>query len=122
MLIYADSDAYAALEGRYPADLLVHATAESFGTEFLSYRMAIRTVGSLEEALEHIVRYSSKHSEAIVSEDPKQFRFFSTEWMLHVFMLMFRLHLLMEPNLALVLKSVSVLKSCTRVARWLCVS
>lgn len=76
VLIYADSEAYAALEGRYPADLLAHATAESFGTEFLSYRMAIRTVGSLEEALEHIVRYSSKHSEAIVSEDPEAIQIF----------------------------------------------
>lgn len=76
VLIYADSEAYAALEGRYPADLLAHATVESFGTEFLSYRMAIRTVGSLEEALEHIVRYSSKHSEAIVSEDLEAIQIF----------------------------------------------
>ncbi len=76
VLIYADPEAYAALEGRYPAILLAHATAESFGTEFLSYRMAIRTVGSLEEALDHIVRYSSKHSEAIVSEDPEAIRIF----------------------------------------------
>ena len=70
VVIYADPQAYEALEGFYPADLLQHATAESFGTEFLDYKMSIRTVDSIEEALKHISRYSSKHSESIVSEDP----------------------------------------------------
>ncbi len=67
--IYADEQAYAALDGRYPSDLLHHATEESFGTEFLSYRMAIKTIPSLEAALEHIRIYGSKHSECIVTED-----------------------------------------------------
>lgn len=69
VIIYADGEAYEALQCRYPGPLLKEATEESFGTEFLSYKMAIRTVGSLDEAVEHIARYSSKHSEAIVSED-----------------------------------------------------
>lgn len=69
VIIYADGEAYEALKCRYPGPLLKEATEESFGTEFLSYKMAIRTVGSLDEAVEHIARYSSKHSEAIVSED-----------------------------------------------------
>lgn len=69
VIIYADKAAYNALEGFYPADLLQHATDESFGTEFLDYKMSIRTVASLEEALQHIAKYSSKHSESIVSED-----------------------------------------------------
>lgn len=69
VIIYADGEAYEALRCRYPGPLLKEATEESFGTEFLSYKMAIRTVGSLDEAVEHIARYSSKHSEAIVSED-----------------------------------------------------
>ena len=68
--IFADEEAFAALEGRYPACLLRHAAEEHFGTEFLDYRMALRTVGSLDEALAHIARYSSRHSEAIVTEDP----------------------------------------------------
>ena len=68
VIIYADKPAFAALSGRYPADLLQPATANSFGTEFLDYKMAIRTVSSLDEALQHIARYSSKHSESIVSE------------------------------------------------------
>ena len=70
--VYADPRAYAALEGRYPAALLQPATDESFGTEFLDYKMAIKTVGSLEEALQHIARYGSKHSECIVSEDEER--------------------------------------------------
>ena len=69
VVIYADEAAYAALEGNYPAELLLHADEDSFGTEFLSYRMAVRTVDSLDEALQHISRYSSKHSECIVTEN-----------------------------------------------------
>ena len=76
VVIYADSDAYAVLDGRYPARLLERATAKSFGTEFLSYKMSIRTVSSLDEAIAHITRYSSKHSEAIVSENPAAVRLF----------------------------------------------
>ena len=76
VVIYADSDAYAVLDGRYPARLLERATAESFGTEFLSYKMSIRTVSSLDEAIAHITRYSSKHSEAIISENPAAVRLF----------------------------------------------
>jgi glutamate-5-semialdehyde dehydrogenase len=69
VVIYADPKAYEALSGEYPANLLEHATDESFGTEFLSYKMAIKTVSGIDEALEHIAQYSSKHSESIVSED-----------------------------------------------------
>ena len=70
VLIYADEQAYAALESNYPPKLLQHATEDSFGTEFLDYKMSICTVDSLDEALKHIAAYSSKHSECIVSEDP----------------------------------------------------
>ena len=69
VIIYADEQAYAALEGNYPSELLQHAADDSFGTEFLDYKMSIRTVNSLEAALKHIAAYSSKHSECIVSED-----------------------------------------------------
>jgi glutamate-5-semialdehyde dehydrogenase len=67
--IYADERSYAALKGKYPPDLLNKATSESFGTEFLSYKMAIKTVDSFDEALLHINNYGSKHSEAIISEN-----------------------------------------------------
>ena len=69
VLIYADESAYVALQGGYPTELLKPATEESFGTEFLSYTMAIKTVTSVDEALEHIRRNSSKHSECIITED-----------------------------------------------------
>lgn len=71
VIIYADTQAHIALESSYPSGLLKHATEESFGTEFLDYKMSIRTVESVQEALKHISRYSSKHSECIVSEDPE---------------------------------------------------
>lgn len=70
VIIYADSRSYAALQGNYPSVLLLPATEDSFGTEFLDYKMSIRTVASLEEALDHIARYSSRHSECIISDDP----------------------------------------------------
>ncbi|MFV0376018.1 MAG: glutamate-5-semialdehyde dehydrogenase [Mangrovibacterium sp.] len=69
VVIYADGQSYAALEGKYPSILLEKATAESFGTEFLDYKMSVKTVASFNEALEHISTYSSKHSEAIITED-----------------------------------------------------
>ena len=69
VVIYADELSYEALNGSYPSDLLQPASEESFGTEFLDYKMAIRVVESLDEALLHIARFSSKHSECIVSND-----------------------------------------------------
>ena len=67
VIIYADEAAYAALQGRYP--LLETATPESFGTEYMDYKMAVRTVASIDEALAHIARYGSGHSESIVTAD-----------------------------------------------------
>lgn len=69
VIIYADPQSYEALQCNYPSELLQPATEQSFGTEFLDYKMSIRTVPSIDEALKHISRYSSKHSECIVSED-----------------------------------------------------
>jgi glutamate-5-semialdehyde dehydrogenase len=69
VLIYADEKAYRALKGKYPSHLLQKATKDSFGTEFLSYKMAVKTVNSFDEALFHISKFGSKHSEAIISEN-----------------------------------------------------
>ena len=74
--IYADQQAHEALKGSYPESLLQHATEESYGTEFLDYKMSIRTVESFDEALAHIARYSSHHSECIVSENQKAVEIF----------------------------------------------
>ncbi len=79
VIIYADPQAYEALAGRYPDELLQPATAESFGTEFLDYKMAVKTVASFDEALAHIARYSSKHSECIVTEDEEHKRRFTRQ-------------------------------------------
>ncbi len=69
VLIYADEPALAALSGHYPDRLLAPSTPESYGTEFLDYKMAVKAVGSLDEALAHIRRYGSRHSESVVTED-----------------------------------------------------
>ena len=76
VVIYADEKAYQILEGQYPAELLEHASDESFGTEFLDYKMAVKTVSNLDEALDHIAQYSSRHSEAIVSENREALQIF----------------------------------------------
>ncbi len=67
--VFADERAFAVLQEHYPPDLLVPALEEHFGTEFLSMKMSVKTVDNLGEALDHIARYSSKHSEAILAED-----------------------------------------------------
>ena len=68
VIICADERALGALSGHYPTALLQSTTAQSYGTEFLDYKMSIRTVSLIEDALDHIARYSSKHSECIISE------------------------------------------------------
>ena len=70
-ILFADPDALAVLKGKYPAELLFPAEPEHYGTEFLSMKLAVKTVNHLDDALEHIARYSSKHSESIVTEDAK---------------------------------------------------
>lgn len=77
--IYADTPAYSALEGRYPVELLLRADADSYGHEFLAYAMAIKTVPGITEALEHIRKYGSGHSEAIVTENNANARRFLAE-------------------------------------------
>ena len=74
VIIYADEQAYAALDSKYP--LLEHATDNSFGTEFMDYKLAIKTVASLDEALEHIDQNGSGHSEAIITMNEQTARKF----------------------------------------------
>ena len=74
VIIYADEQAFAPLYGKYP--YLEHATTESYGTEFMDYKMAIKTVASLEEALDHIDKNGSGHSEAIVTMNEETARKF----------------------------------------------
>jgi glutamate-5-semialdehyde dehydrogenase len=74
--IFADNQAFNALTNKYPRELLHRATEESFGTEFLSFKMAVKTALSFEEALDHISKYGSKHSEAIISENKERMSLF----------------------------------------------
>lgn len=67
--LFADEKSYEILKDTYPISLINKALPEHFGTEFLSLKMAVKVVEDLDEALDHIANYSSKHSEAIISED-----------------------------------------------------
>lgn len=64
--IFADPRAFSLLKD-YPA--LHTAKGEDFGREFLSLKCSLKVVDNIDEALEHIQQYSTKHSEAIVSEN-----------------------------------------------------
>ncbi len=76
VVMYADERAYHTLEGKYPSALLQRASEDSFGTEFLSYKMAIKTVDSFDDSLLHISEFGSRHSEAIISENKKRIQMF----------------------------------------------
>ena len=67
VVIYADDEAYQVLRTSYP--FLEHATENDYDTEFMDYKMNVVTVGSLDEALAHIDRHGSGHSEAIITEN-----------------------------------------------------
>ncbi len=69
--IFADQEAYDAIKYTYPNTLLKLANESSFGNEFLSHKMSIKTAQNFQEATDHIYRYSSKHSEAIISKNCK---------------------------------------------------
>ena len=64
--VFADPTAYEVLQGQNFSNLK-RAEEADFGREFLDLKCSIKTVTSLDEALEHIAKYSSKHSECIVS-------------------------------------------------------
>lgn len=69
VIVYADLEAFNALKEHYPEHLLLPATEDSFGTEFLDYKMAVKTLGSLDEAIAWINKVASGHSECIVTDD-----------------------------------------------------
>ena len=77
--IIADERAYTALEEHYPGPLLTTANDSTFGTEFMAYRMAIKTVDSIDQAIDHITRYGSGHSEAIITNNRQSAEKFKAE-------------------------------------------
>ena len=72
VVIEADDASWSALDGKYPGNLLEHAGPDSFGKEFLAYRMSIKSVRSFDEAVAHIRRYTSRHSECIITENKEK--------------------------------------------------
>ena len=72
--IYADEEAFAALDGAYP--YLKAATEADFGREWLDYKLTVRTVADIDEALAFIDRYGSHHSECIIAESADATRLF----------------------------------------------
>lgn len=77
--LYADPSALEALQGHYPKDLLQPATDDTYGTEFMDYKMALHTVGDIGEAIAHIAQYGSGHSECIVTDDEQAARLFQAQ-------------------------------------------
>jgi glutamate-5-semialdehyde dehydrogenase len=61
--IRADEEACSMVSGFVPA------TEEDWGKEYLDYILSLKLVGSVEEAISHINRYSTRHSEAIITSD-----------------------------------------------------
>ena len=79
VIIEADEDSYDSLKGHYPDSLLKPLTETSYGTEYKDYKMNIKTVADIDEAIAHITKYDSGHSEAIITEDDKAAAKFQTE-------------------------------------------
>ncbi len=77
--IYADTPAYEALRGRYQEDLLMHSTASDYGTEFMDYKLSVKTVNGLQDAIAHISEYGSGHSECIITSDAKAVKVFQQQ-------------------------------------------
>lgn len=76
--IYADAQAYKALKGKYTDDLLEKADEETWSYESMSLQMGVKTVANIDEALEHIAKYGSGHSESIITEDQDAQKKFQT--------------------------------------------
>ena len=79
VIIYADELAFGKLTGKYPDNLLKKADEHSYGTEFLDYKMAVKTVENIAEAIEHIAQYSSRHSECMITEDEANMQLFTAQ-------------------------------------------
>ncbi len=75
--IHADDACYEYLKATYPPHLLKKASEDTFGTEFLNYKMAVKTTANIEEAVAHISRFGSGHSECIVTEDTTAATYFT---------------------------------------------
>ena len=76
VILYVDKPAYEVLTDSYPSELLNLASEDNYGVEFLDYKLAIKTVNTIDEAIDHIDKYGSKHSECIITENKNQGAYF----------------------------------------------
>lgn len=67
--LHCDAEALAALRGSYPDALLREAAADDPDREWMDYKMGIYTVAGVDEAIGHIARHGSGHSESIITDD-----------------------------------------------------
>lgn len=67
--LHADAESFAILKKSYPLTLLKMADEEDWDKEWMDYKMGVRTVGSLDEALCHIASHGSGHSESIITDN-----------------------------------------------------
>ena len=79
VVLYADNDAFEALKDYYPEKLLKHSVPEDYGTEFMDYKLAVRTVDSIDDAIRHIDKFGSGHSECIITDNVDAARRFQAE-------------------------------------------
>ncbi len=77
--LYCDPESLAALEGHYPPQLLKVASEDTYATEWMDYKMGIKTVASVNEAIDHIARFGSGHSECIITDDRSAASLFEQE-------------------------------------------
>lgn len=70
--LYADREAFEALRGRYPGELLFRADGDTWGREWLDYAMGVKTVADMDEAIRHIETYGSGHSECAITSSPER--------------------------------------------------
>ena len=75
--IYADPEAYEILNGAYPQ--LEQAQNSDFGREWLDYKMSVKTVENIDEAIQFIEANTSRHSECIVAQDQSAIDIFVNE-------------------------------------------
>lgn len=77
--IYADTPAYEALKGKYQEDFLMHSSPFDYGTEFMDYKLSVKTVNGLQDAIAHISEYGSGHSECIITSDAETAKIFQQQ-------------------------------------------
>jgi glutamate-5-semialdehyde dehydrogenase len=118
VVVYADEKAFSVLDGNYPENLLEKANEESFGTEFLGYKMSVKTVSdSIQPWI--TLPITVLNTVSLLFQKAKNVWSFSVSWlMLLQFTAMYQQHLPMVHSLGLVLKSVFLHKSFMPVDQW----